>query len=117
MLGDITVADEIYIVCGHAWDKIYSRSLFQSIRFPEGKNYEDIFGNIQHINSYHYDQVRNRKCSDGSYWLSDDVMKFMNERLSDDNKEIYSLSDKIGFFRLKYFTIMKNIFSKMIKNR
>lgn len=27
----------------HAWDKVYSAHLFQNVRFPEGKNYEDIF--------------------------------------------------------------------------
>lgn len=27
----------------HAWDKIYNRKLFDDIKFPEGKNYEDIF--------------------------------------------------------------------------
>ena len=31
----------------HAWDKLYKISLFNNIRFPEGKNYEDIF--IMHI--------------------------------------------------------------------
>lgn len=27
----------------HAWDKIFHNSLFNTIRFPEGKNFEDIF--------------------------------------------------------------------------
>lgn len=27
----------------HAWNKVYKRKLFENIRYPEGKNYEDIF--------------------------------------------------------------------------
>ena len=26
----------------YAWDKLYKASLFQSIRYPDGRNYEDI---------------------------------------------------------------------------
>jgi len=31
----------------HAWDKVYHRNLFNTIRFPDGKNYEDLF--IMHV--------------------------------------------------------------------
>lgn len=33
---------EDYLVRNFLWNKLYKRSLFQNIRFPEGKNYEDV---------------------------------------------------------------------------
>ena len=37
----LLVEDET--IKSHAWDKIYSKELFKKIRFPENKNFEDIY--------------------------------------------------------------------------
>lgn len=38
----------------HAWNKIYKKELFENIRYPEGKLYEDIFTTYQLIDQIEY---------------------------------------------------------------
>lgn len=55
------------VIESHAWDKLFKKELFDKIKFPEGRNYEDIFimhklflkaNTFLHINSpkYYYRQ-------------------------------------------------------------
>lgn len=66
-------------------------------------------GDIPSINTFHYADVRDRQCSDGSHWLNSITLDFYNERLEDKNEII---SDKNILRRqrnLKRQTILKNV--------
>lgn len=73
-------------------------------------------GNIPEINTYHFDELRNRKCSDGTMWLSLEMEKFFNERLEESNSYRYSLSKQIHNYFIKNRIYLKNIINKVFRH-
>lgn len=74
-------------------------------------------GNIPEINSYHYGDVRDRECPDGSHWLSESVYDYFNSRLEDENKDEYTLKEKIKFEEIKTTTFTKNVINKIVAKK
>jgi len=74
-------------------------------------------GNIPEIDTYHFDEVRNRKCVDGTYWLNEKTQKFYNGRLNDGIKDKNTLFDKISFKYIKDKTILKNVIKKIFRKK
>lgn len=72
-------------------------------------------GNIPEINSYHFNQLRDRVDNNGEHWLTDEVNEFYNTRLEDENKTTYTLKEKINFSKYKYKTLSKNVIFKILK--
>lgn len=70
-------------------------------------------GNIPEINTFHYNQVRDRVDINGQHWLSKEVNEFFNGRLEDENNTSYSINEKIKFKIYKYKTICCNIIQKL----
>lgn len=73
-------------------------------------------GCIPELNTYHYNQLRNRQCKDGTHWLSDEVDSFYAGRLEKENSVEYSLQDKFVFAAKKYSTIVRNVTAKVMGN-
>lgn len=72
-------------------------------------------GDIPEINSYHYSDIRDRECMDGSHWLTPEVNEFFNTRLEDENSTDYSILQKIKFSEIKSTTFVKNVIKKIFK--
>lgn len=70
-------------------------------------------GNIPEIDTYHFNQLRDRECVDGSHWLTPEVNEFFNGRLDAENSSNYSSKDKLIFTKYKYKTIIKNVAGKI----
>ena len=73
-------------------------------------------GNIPEIDSYHFNQVRDRVNNNGEHWLSDETNQFYNERLESQNKTKYTVKEKLIHKKYKYKTILKNVYYKLIRD-
>lgn len=74
-------------------------------------------GDIPEINSYHYDQIRDRIDENGEHWLNEETREFYNGRLQDENKAKYTLGEKLTFKKYKYKTILRNLKKKIISKK
>lgn len=72
-------------------------------------------GNIPEINTYHFDEIRDRKCNDGTCWLNSKTKVFYNGRLNDGVCKKYSLKEKAKFSFTKDITFLKNAVKKLIE--
>lgn len=71
-------------------------------------------GDIPEINSYHYNQIRDRVDKNGNHWLNEETNNFYNTRLEDENKTTYTIGEKLTFKKYKYKTILKNVVGKVL---
>lgn len=51
------------------------------------------FGDVPELDTPTYDKLRNRKCNDGTYWLTKDMQQFMSNKLYNNNK-LFSSGEK-----------------------
>jgi len=70
-------------------------------------------GDIPEINTFHYNQTRDRLDIHGNHWLTPVVNEFYDERLEDSNNSHYTFKDSARFKFYKYSTLTKNIISKL----
>lgn len=69
-------------------------------------------GDIPEIDTYHYNELRNRVDREGRQWLTEEVNEFYSGRLNVDNNLEYSLGMKSKFKYYKYSTLIKNVVAK-----
>ena len=111
--------------CGIKIDNIYEE-IDRQIKFlPIGNNctmphcYNGhaflSFGDIPELDTPTYDILRNRKCKDGSEWLTEDMKKFMQSKLKDSNKELEDIEKKKVNKKVKRAIILSKVKGKFIK--
>ncbi len=111
--------------CGAIIDNVY-KNINKPIKFcPIGHNCKEphcynghaflTFGNIPDLETPTYDKMRDRKCSNGSSWLNNDMKVFMSSKLLDSNK-IYNEKEK-KYWDFKNKKILFSSFSKKVKNK
>lgn len=116
--------------CGLEIDNIYE-NINKPIKFlPIGCNCTQphcynghaflTFGDIPELDTPTYDKLRDRACSDGTYWLKDDMKKFMQGKLKENNKE-YDEDEKKKINRIntmrKDLINMKKKMKKLLKKK
>ena len=115
--------------CGSVLDNIYD-NIERTIKFfpigcyctqPHCYNGHAFLtlGDIPELSSPYYDELRDRKCVDGTFWLTDSMRNFMHSKLNKSNKE-YTDSEKYKINKINKRKSRKQRFKlklkKFIKN-
>lgn len=132
MLGQLY--NEYGICFGTAWGKLYKRNVFDNIRYPENKKYEDtfiihrIYGNVAKLvfsnNKLYYYRVRKDSLVNSKYSLKNldeieaiyDRMSFVKER----NFEYFYIRDfyrYVNVLRKNYKCLKKYFPNEKVKRR
>lgn len=77
------------------------------------------FGNIPELNAPTYDKLRDRKCMNGTTWLTEDMKNFMqsklceqNELLDEKNKKIVNIKNRVYMMPSNLKKIVKSIIKR-----
>lgn len=107
--GLLNVQNGEWRLCYHSH---YSENIFENINkpipfVPVGKHCAIphcfnghswlTLGDIPAINTHTYADVRDRKCQDGSYWLTDKYKKFISQRLDNNNLNPHTAKENMHF--------------------